>query len=333
MSFVPLSSFDPLFFMHHAAMDRFIAMWQVLNPNAWIIPMEAMETSYTTNKGTIHTSRTPLTPFYISENGTFWDSDMARSTITFGYAYAETDPSIVARTELHAEYLRRSIGAWYSDSRSKALQDTGDEFKSAFRQSWTNGTPCSLRDCKPNITEDAKDPPRRAIIKESSWREEWTIGVIVNANALERPYIIHFYLGKMPSTCRHSGGPNSIGSLSFMSMRMPGDVGDTGEEHKYKQAASTPITSALVKLVEVGYIKNLDANAVEPLLREALHFQICTYASAENTYSYTKVDPRSVGGLYIRITSTNRTVMQSDNKVRQWEPRVTRLNLFGSFPG
>ncbi|KAF4583243.1 tyrosinase precursor [Ophiocordyceps camponoti-floridani] len=111
LTYVPLSSFDPLFFLHHGMTDRLIAMWQVLNPSAWITPMAAGETTFTAVKGTMQTADSPLTPFYSSTNGTFWTSNSARTTEAFGYAYADTSPGDVRLA------LIGKINDWYGPSR------------------------------------------------------------------------------------------------------------------------------------------------------------------------------------------------------------------------
>lgn len=161
MTYVPLSSFDPLFFIHHVTMDRLIAMWQVLNPTAWIVPMAAGETSYTTLKGDIQTSKTPLTPFYIFED-TFWDSDMARYTTTFGYDYADTDPTVVIG-EPHVASLARKITAWYGAVAGP--RDMGNGFRTAGARAWYT---------------------------------EWLINAHVKAGALDGPFSLHFYLENEP---------------------------------------------------------------------------------------------------------------------------------------
>jgi tyrosinase len=38
MRWPEVSAFDPIFFLHHANMDRLFAMWQVLNPGSYIVP-------------------------------------------------------------------------------------------------------------------------------------------------------------------------------------------------------------------------------------------------------------------------------------------------------
>ncbi len=89
MTMVDLSAFDPLFMLHHAMVDRVWAMWQVLNPEAWIEPQAEMMDTFTIRRGQLVDGDTPLAPFHTTDGG-IWLSNDVKDTTTFGYAYAET---------------------------------------------------------------------------------------------------------------------------------------------------------------------------------------------------------------------------------------------------
>ena len=36
MAIVPFSAFDPVFWLHHANVDRLVAIWQAIYPDSWI---------------------------------------------------------------------------------------------------------------------------------------------------------------------------------------------------------------------------------------------------------------------------------------------------------
>lgn len=38
MAYPEVASFDPIFWLHHAQVDRVFAMWQALNPDSYIEP-------------------------------------------------------------------------------------------------------------------------------------------------------------------------------------------------------------------------------------------------------------------------------------------------------
>ncbi|RBR04496.1 uncharacterized protein FIESC28_11548 [Fusarium coffeatum] len=116
MTFVPLSSFDPLFLLHHTMTDRLVAIWQTMNPDSWLTPLPAGENSFTSIKGEMQDSQSPLTPFLSSEDGTFWNSDTARTTEAFGYAYADTDLTGKQKEDVRQELQKKITDWWGGDS-------------------------------------------------------------------------------------------------------------------------------------------------------------------------------------------------------------------------
>ncbi|KAI6717340.1 hypothetical protein JHW43_000243, partial [Diplocarpon mali] len=90
MTYINYSAFDPLFWLHHAMIDRVFAMWQVLNPDSYVVPEPAIFNTFTASAGQTQDINTPLTPFHRNSAGDFWTSDSVRATEVFGYAYAET---------------------------------------------------------------------------------------------------------------------------------------------------------------------------------------------------------------------------------------------------
>ncbi|CAG8701000.1 15865_t:CDS:2, partial [Dentiscutata erythropus] len=86
-----LAAFDPIFFLHHCNVDRFLAIWQAINPNAWIV--DDAEASFTEGTFTEEplkklTGKTNLTPFRRTETD-FWTSDEVRNIDQLGYTYPE----------------------------------------------------------------------------------------------------------------------------------------------------------------------------------------------------------------------------------------------------
>ncbi|RCI09471.1 hypothetical protein L249_3652 [Ophiocordyceps polyrhachis-furcata BCC 54312] len=286
LTYVPLSSFDPLFFLHHTMSDRLIAMWQVLNPSAWITPMAAGETTFTAIKGTMQTPDSPLTPFYASANGTFWTSNMARTTEAFGYGYADTSPWLVPPGGDVRLALIRKINDWYGPSSPVGLM-MGQAMRAGV------GNEANVDDGR---------------------YTEWLANVHVDAEALDGPVVIHFFLGEAPAEA--SGwetASNRAGTVGIFAMSHR-----TGSGRKI--SGSAPLTSALMGMVATGTLANVDPGAVTPWLRGRLQFRIVGADDEE-------VDPRDVGGLYIGISSSDVEVKKSDELPR-WGPAVTRLELW-----
>lgn len=53
MQYPDVAAFDPVFWLHHANVDRIVAMWQVLNPDSYVVPTVNTWGSYYESRGFI----------------------------------------------------------------------------------------------------------------------------------------------------------------------------------------------------------------------------------------------------------------------------------------
>jgi tyrosinase len=100
------SGFDPLFMMHHAAIDRHVALWQAIHYNASMFTSTytTRDGQFATSPGTNITADSPLKPFHADAAGTFLTANSARDISTFGYTYPE-----LLGNYSNAEDLRRAV--------------------------------------------------------------------------------------------------------------------------------------------------------------------------------------------------------------------------------
>ena len=312
MTYVPLSSFDALFFMHHAMVDRLVAMWQVLNPSSWISPMANEETSFNAPEGTLQYSGSPLTPFLISSDGTFWDPDMARSTEVFGYAYADTYSTTLNSYQLQ-QSLSQKVATWYGQTSTLSLQtdprktrDARDQVEDAQMSAKTSTT------FKPNVRFDAPEPPASAVIRGDRW-VEWIANMRVNAGSLGKAFHVVFFIGNPPDDRRqYTAAQNRIGSMDVVS-----------PSWKKKQSIVTttlPLTRALRKLVASGHLPNLDAGVVEPFLKSTLQFRV---TGVDNQIVHTS----ELEELAIWVNSADVRAPKGTQKLPRWDAEVVRFQV------
>lgn len=81
----PFAAFDPLFYMHHANVDRLYAFWEYTYPEYWFsremmsnaeVPLIEHRGTFDTPVGTPVDSATPLSPFRKSEEDYLSSEDM-----------------------------------------------------------------------------------------------------------------------------------------------------------------------------------------------------------------------------------------------------------------
>ncbi|KAF8453580.1 hypothetical protein BDZ91DRAFT_668585 [Kalaharituber pfeilii] len=95
MSWVLVSAFDPIFWLHHSNIDRLFAIWQTLHPLAWFKDRTEQlrdPGSYYIPRLFLPTPTTELHPFRVTPGGRFYTSDDIRNWYPLNYSYTELQP-------------------------------------------------------------------------------------------------------------------------------------------------------------------------------------------------------------------------------------------------
>ncbi|KAJ8111800.1 hypothetical protein OPT61_g5688 [Boeremia exigua] len=93
------SSYEPLFWLHHANVDRLFALYQAQNPNAFLQPSNVGSAGNVfVEDNSIVDGNTPLIPFRRNP-GSFWTTNEVMDWRLFGYDYTETQSASSASAE------------------------------------------------------------------------------------------------------------------------------------------------------------------------------------------------------------------------------------------
>ncbi|KAG8995528.1 hypothetical protein FRB94_008947 [Tulasnella sp. JGI-2019a] len=105
MSDPAVAAFDPIFWLHHANVDRMLALWQSLNPGVWVTQGTAEDGTWTMAANSKVDTTTSLAPFW---NGpqSYWTSAAATKFTNIGYTY----PEFVGLNLGDANALKSAIG-------------------------------------------------------------------------------------------------------------------------------------------------------------------------------------------------------------------------------
>jgi tyrosinase len=331
MAWIPFSAFDPIFFLHHAMVDRVFALWQVLNPDSWVLPTASALASYTTAQGEIQGSQTLLTPFYKTYNGTFWTSDDVRDMGVFGYTY--DDMTEFSRESLMVENATAQaraavlINRLYGSSSPASLgiigQDGGDT-KRSIRKS-TRGVDAPLgrwideRSKDHHTAHDAhlrpwsltgtKRPPPPPVVVNSEYRE-WVANIHAKKQALNSTFFIDLFLGDLPTdTTTWVYASNLVGTMSVFAS--PGGAMAGMGMSAGHTSGTIPLTFALAQKVSSGELASLNPEDAEPYLLQNLHYGIIMADGAV-------VAPEDVAGLGIMIVSSCVQVPSSAEELPRW---------------
>jgi tyrosinase len=182
---VGYAGFDPIFWLHHANVDRLGVMWQAIYPSATMSSAREGGGTWTLVSGQTITAQTPLLPFHRSDGSTPWTTETARYAKDFGYSYPDVKDWTMSATDLRSSVTAR-VNTLYN------LRGT-----SAKRRG-RRGVP--------------KDPLKPA--------REWTIEISAPNNALQgESYAVMLFLTSKPSD-PFQWVPQSIGSMFVLAQPM-----------------------------------------------------------------------------------------------------------------
>ncbi|ESZ90589.1 hypothetical protein SBOR_9022 [Sclerotinia borealis F-4128] len=108
MSIVPVAAYDPIFWFHHANIDRYLALWQAIYPDTYVEPARQGAGTFTIQAGSTQDQNSPLTPFHRDTDGNFYSAADVRNVEILGYSY----PEIVNHPSNST--LQQSIAALYA---------------------------------------------------------------------------------------------------------------------------------------------------------------------------------------------------------------------------
>ncbi|KAI1428347.1 hypothetical protein F5Y12DRAFT_782760 [Xylaria sp. FL1777] len=319
LAIIAYSAFDPLFFLHHANVDRIFAMWQVIHNDTYVVPTAAVSATHTENQGAIEDIRTPLKPFFVNDTS-FWTSDMVRDLEAFGYTYADvankTREEVVATiNRLYTDYSPATITLRSNrNSLAYAGQLVDDHAPKTIAQEHTHKSRVMAWQHK-----SADYFPVNSIFRVDSKGEfyrEWIANIQVKKHALNCSFLIYLFLGDVPDdTSSWQSLDNLVGSLGVFA-----NHGRSMRAEHGKVTGTIPLTSALVRMAADKHVLSLDPEDVEPFLKSALQPRIALVDG-------TAIGVNEVDGLSIRIVSSMVTVPRTEDQLPKWGEVESNFDL------
>lgn len=175
MVFVSRSAFDPIFYLHHANVDRLTAMYQASHPGVTLTPQTRSPTFALGGAGP-DDANTPLHPFRHPGRNLWTSNDVgnAESIFTYGYSYPEV-PQGLSTQDLQS-FTTQKVNELYAPPQPASLA------QSRFFTGNQSGVP---------------DVPTA--------RLEWTANVQVLSTELTGSHRIRFFIGAEQSNDNLAG--------------------------------------------------------------------------------------------------------------------------------
>jgi tyrosinase len=327
MSFIQFSAFDPIFFLHHAMVDRILAMWQVLYPESWVVPEKVSQASATTNEGQLIDNNWPLTPFFHSSARDFLTSSMVRDWTNFGYTYREVSGATMSEMlgdPEKAKTMRSQVADWINQlySAQSPSRFALEQISPTIRRNQKLGGQRGQLTSDPKFStvgeaQSITHQRRRSVLRDNKYRE-WIVNIHVDKQELNQPFVIHLFLGRIPPDSRRwSTATSHVGSMGVFA---------SSASHPIKMKAShlvsgtVPITAALTERVGSGILNGLGVEDVKPYLQKRLRVRIVA-AGGE------VVDRKRLPTLGLHVASSLVEAPTTEDELPSWGEVISHFDL------
>ncbi|KAI9708383.1 MAG: hypothetical protein M1820_004087 [Bogoriella megaspora] len=234
MFWLDYSAFDPIFWLHHANIDRLFAMWQVINPDTYLEPALQVYPTFAYNTSIIQDGNSRLAPFHTNSNGEFWTSYMARSVDAMAYSYPEL---------------------WNNATNQAA---SASDIRTSINNLYGNGTYGS-QPAKRDANGGSAEPPR----------QEYMATIRAEKNGLGYPFSVYIFVGHIDEQdpLQWARDPNLVGSQAFFASS---DFTVNG----VMSSGMVPLTTTLAAKMQNQELEGLEVEQVSEYLEQNLGWRI-----------------------------------------------------------
>lgn len=314
MTHPEVASFDPIFYLHHANVDRQFAMWQALNPDSWMGSTTDMVGSYYQKPGQTDSGSSPLAPFHSDDGNTLFTSDDVRSTARFGYTYPE-------------------LPDWSMDAaslRSHVIQQINQLYNPSLVSTQKRAISRPLRGAANLATAFSSlsfDNARQLGVNNAA--QQWSAKVTMDRYAYNTSFTLYFFIGEPPADVGSwPTAPNLIGSQGRFVDQGAVTASLSNTVPQSQVAGEVSLTHALVGGLHRGFISDLTPISVVPILSSGLHWRASTPDGCE-------IDCSQLSGLSVTVGS--RTVEPAKDEYcfptygeTVWHANITQGKIGGA---
>ncbi|VDC02340.1 unnamed protein product [Peniophora sp. CBMAI 1063] len=250
-----VAGFDPIFFLHHANVDRLLSFWRALHPNEWVTPGSAGLGNWTIPANETIGEHTNLAPFR-SDQDNFWISSKMTSTSLLGYTYPEFNGLNMDDAKKVRSTIAGSVLRLYGDS--------------IFTASSKHPTDARLYGLQASFTAQENAPvPKGGII-------DWTAHVRVKKFELGGSFAILFSLGKREDIPEDldalRASPSFVGGHHVFANASAEQCANCREQSELVVEGYVHLNLAIARLA--SSLGSFDPQVIVPYLKDNLQWRI-----------------------------------------------------------
>ncbi|KAF2209585.1 hypothetical protein CERZMDRAFT_86904 [Cercospora zeae-maydis SCOH1-5] len=284
------AAYDPIFWLHHANVDRIGALWNYLNPNVKVTSTKSNSGNFVFNAGINRDASFTYLPFRTSNGNTdWWSPSQLYDVRTSGYTYPEIAdlPSVAT--------LQSRVNAMYGNGRTQQTVSTSLRIR---RDQAT-----SLESRQAEASANLIDPPSVAaiapflatLISANGSYSEYNAEIDIRRSvAPGKSFNLHLFFGDVPTTLSNSdylGAANRVGGFS---------ISQAGSSNADSSATGiVSLTDALLNTLVAGGLRDLRPHTVRQFVRARMVWRLVTS------------DGQNIGGNYARRSGLQIRVRRS----------------------
>ncbi|KAI5359712.1 putative tyrosinase copper-binding domain, di-copper centre-containing domain superfamily, tyosinase [Septoria linicola] len=275
MTYLSTASFDPIFWLHHANVDRIFAMWQAINPSAYGATQPAPHNTWTISTGSNQGPTSGLRPFRRPDADNFWNTNQVRDWTQFGYTYPEFSNSDGSANAISG-YVNRLYGP---------------------NPSQTAGSSKREAEAEPQLLEALGDILSSNPLKASNGSlYQYVANIKTPRYALGGSYTVYLFNGKPasedPSTW--AAADNLYGPMGLLSQD---GMEGSGMNMSILTSGSIPLTTKLTALFDNSLLGSLAELVVAPFLAQNLEWRIAKDGQS--------IDPATIPGFTVTVVTSS----------------------------
>lgn len=316
MTYLSTASYDPIFWLHHANVDRLAAMWQTIHSNSYGASQIAPHNTWTVAQGSNQGPTSGLRPFRRPGTSTsFWTTNQVRDWRQFGYTYPE-----FSNSDGSAGAITGYVNALYGPNPSATAGSSKRE--AAADPSLLGGVSKVLDE--PNILSSLGDILADNPLKASNGSLYQYVANIKTARyALGGSYTIFLFNGSPVSEDVKTWptDPNLYGPMGVLAQEMSG----SGMNMSLITSSSIPLTTKLTSLFGSGVLGSLSELVVAPYLKENLQWRIAKDGSS--------VDPSTIPGFVVTVVTSSAQPAADAKSFPVYSPFIELLGITQDMAG
>ncbi|KAA1471771.1 photo-regulated tyrosinase [Dentipellis sp. KUC8613] len=264
MGWPEVAGFDPIFYLHHANVDRMLSLWAALNPDIWVTAGSAVKGTWTIPPTATIDSATSLAPFWNSATtDSQWTSNKVNSDRTLGYTYPEFNGLDMGNKQavrlaigriVHQLYGGGSIGTFASLAPGPRLDAPISRLES------TRGVSATEADASLSQAE------------ATIW--DWTARVHVEQYAVGGSFSVLLFLGDVPSDpAQWHTSANFVGAQHAFVNGVPERCENCRGQGDLVVEGFVHLDEGIAKLYSGGPA-SLEPDVIKPYLSNELHWRV-----------------------------------------------------------